>query len=86
MFVVGADLLQGLQESDAVHVGCFGDGGRAADADVVDGAVAGRGDGGVVRVEADGVGAGEGWKRSQVVLDGGGKLGEGYGFAFEHLN
>ena len=40
-----------------MHVGCFGNGRRAADADVVDGAVAGGGDGGVVRVEADGVGA-----------------------------
>lgn len=45
-----------------VHVRRFGDGGWAADADVVNGAIVGGGDGGIVRVEADGVGAGEGWE------------------------
>ena len=69
VIIVGSDLLQGLDEERAGEMGRFGYRGRATDSDVVDAAVTWRWHGGVVRVDADGVRAGDWGSRGYVLLD-----------------
>ena len=69
MVIVGSDLLQGLDKKRAREVGCFRNRGRATNSDVVDAAVTWRWDGGVVRVDADCIWAGDWGSRGYVLLD-----------------